>query len=175
MLLVGWQERHPACKKLFLNSAVGCRHGYLSGARLTKPSPGKKPLNGCACVINTIQWGTQKSSHSLGVYSRLAWQCQLPQLITVGAVLVPDAHWQLTAAVTIISAAAAASCVVQQLDEHCRCVRRSDVIKHSHRAQKCSHRRVMLNRSTHTHASKVTTLWHYTNTLMMIIIITISK
>jgi len=26
-LLVGWQEGHPACKKL------GCWHGYLSGAR----------------------------------------------------------------------------------------------------------------------------------------------
>ena len=29
-LLVGWQEGHPACKK---NWAVGCWHGYLSGAR----------------------------------------------------------------------------------------------------------------------------------------------
>jgi len=30
MLLVGWQEGHPACKK---NWVVGCWHGYLSGAR----------------------------------------------------------------------------------------------------------------------------------------------
>jgi len=29
MLLVGWQEGHPACK----NWVVGCWHGYLSGAR----------------------------------------------------------------------------------------------------------------------------------------------
>jgi len=29
MLLVEWQEEHPACK----NCAVGCRHGYLSGAK----------------------------------------------------------------------------------------------------------------------------------------------
>ena len=28
-LLVGWQEGHPACKKL----SGGCWHGYLSGAR----------------------------------------------------------------------------------------------------------------------------------------------
>ena len=28
-LLIGWQEGHPACK----NWAVGCWHGYLSGAR----------------------------------------------------------------------------------------------------------------------------------------------
>jgi len=28
-LLVGWQERHPACK----NWVVGCWHGYLSGAK----------------------------------------------------------------------------------------------------------------------------------------------
>jgi len=30
MLLVGWQERHPACTEL---SDVGCWCGYLSGAR----------------------------------------------------------------------------------------------------------------------------------------------
>ena len=30
MLLVGWQEGHPACKK---NWVVGYWHGYLSGAR----------------------------------------------------------------------------------------------------------------------------------------------
>jgi len=29
MLLVGWQEGHPACEKL----SVVCWHGYLSGAR----------------------------------------------------------------------------------------------------------------------------------------------
>jgi len=29
MLLAGWKEWHPACK----NWAVGCWHGYLSGAR----------------------------------------------------------------------------------------------------------------------------------------------
>ena len=28
MLLVGWQEGHPACTK----TVVGCWHGYLSGA-----------------------------------------------------------------------------------------------------------------------------------------------
>jgi len=32
MLLVGWQEGHPACKKLN-GGVVGCWHGCLSGAR----------------------------------------------------------------------------------------------------------------------------------------------
>jgi len=39
MLLVGWQEGHPACKKL----SGGVRHGYLSGAY----SPGDATATHC--------------------------------------------------------------------------------------------------------------------------------
>jgi len=40
MLLVGWQEGHPACKKLWV---VGCWSGYLSGVRCV-----------CACVLSRL-------------------------------------------------------------------------------------------------------------------------
>ena len=79
-LLVGRQEEHPACK----NWAVGCRRGYLSGARcrladswchchslslasvksrsvlpfwyrLTRVIPEKWPLNGCVYVCVSVK------------------------------------------------------------------------------------------------------------------------
>ena len=45
-LLVGRQERHPACKKL----SGGCWHGYLSGARC-RLAYGPADANATHCLL----------------------------------------------------------------------------------------------------------------------------
>ena len=47
MLLVGRQEGHPACKK---NWAVGCWHGYLSGASY-RLAYGPADANATHCLL----------------------------------------------------------------------------------------------------------------------------
>jgi len=53
MLLVGWQEGHPACK----NWVVGCWHGYLSGARCRLAYSPADTLPLIVCCFSKIQIG----------------------------------------------------------------------------------------------------------------------
>ena len=52
-LLVGWQEGHPACKKL----SGGCWHGYLTGARCRFHMAQLMPLPLTVSCSNKIEIG----------------------------------------------------------------------------------------------------------------------
>ena len=54
MLLVGWQEEHPACKK---TCAVGCWRGYLSAARCRLAYAQLMPLPLTVSCFSKIQIG----------------------------------------------------------------------------------------------------------------------
>ena len=51
MLLVGWQEGHPACKKTWV---VRCRRGYLSGARC-RHACGPADANATHCLLASVK------------------------------------------------------------------------------------------------------------------------